>query len=327
MAIKTTLTCVLLLHHEKVEAQFPDHRLVSTMYDSLDTAGATQQQMEMWISCVNQDFIQQNGQYLNGSALVGDAAHHSIHEMLHQMARGMAGQTQMLVNVLRELQTLNGKVNGFERKFEEHLARTLNQQTNHNNELRAPQQQQQEQPLDNHDEDRLDQRLPPELTESASKMKISSLFFIFYASQFMLIETRPNSPERRRLSDMTRTITFMKRFLPDGSVITRRPNNADANEYLTWSRLISRYSQIAEKRIVEFLEQQEIREHWCSTRPRHPRVAGEAIDHDGQQQEEERQRKKRKIMPYFQSIIKKLQAIPETSYPTPTGIQDENMLD
>jgi hypothetical protein len=107
------------------------------------------------------------------------------------------------VNVLRELQTLNGKVNGFERKFEEHLARTLNQQTNHNNELRAPQQQQQEQPLDNHDEDRLDQRLPPELTESASKMKISSLFFIFYASQFMLIETRPNSPERRRLSDMT----------------------------------------------------------------------------------------------------------------------------
>ena len=64
-------------------------------------------------------------------------------------------------------------------------------------------------------------------------------------------------------------VGFMKHFLPDGTVIPARPSiAANALGHLQWNSMISNYSEVAQKGILEFLERVEIRAQWCTTNVR-----------------------------------------------------------
>jgi len=72
------------------------------MFDALRRADITREKMAVWQSHIEQDFIRKNGQYLNGSDL-GDSEYRSNHELLMQLCRGMAGQTEMLVTMAQKI--------------------------------------------------------------------------------------------------------------------------------------------------------------------------------------------------------------------------------
>ena len=87
------------------------------MKDALSIADATREEMEVWQACIEKDFIQQNGQYLNRSSL-GNGEERSTHELLRQMERGIAGQTQMLAALTRKVDELQHKIVHIENKVE-----------------------------------------------------------------------------------------------------------------------------------------------------------------------------------------------------------------
>lgn len=304
-SIKIALTCVLLLHHRKVEATFPNHRLVVSIYEALRISEVTKEKMSVWQSRIEQEFIRKNGQHLNGSHL-GDSEHRSTHELLQQLCRGMAGQTEMLVSLTQKVEVMEKTMENLVQLVRSRLC----EEQNHGLEDGNQEQQQVQQERQQNDNERRE-HLPPEFIGSIADLTISSLLFKYYLSQWMRLQIPANTPERRRQQDFTRMIVFMKRFLPDGSVIPARPNSNNAIDHLQWSNLLASFGQTAQKGILEFLEMPEIRKQWCTTK-----AVGD--DEAGGQP-----KRKRKIEPKFSGIIKKLQRVDENDFPV-TEIVDEN---
>jgi hypothetical protein len=131
----------------------------------------------------------------------------------------------------------------------------------------------------------------PSSLMTEAKLQLNTIFISWYCD--CLYNCVCNWEEQHQLNKIAKVIAFLKRFLPNGTVITERPTTAEL--MITWALSISKLSNIAKSNAIQFLNDQKEQDSSrnCSTR-------------------------KRQLTNSFVSVVKRITQINVEELPSPT---------
>ena len=292
---------VLVMNYRTVRRQYSQSILIQRMNDH----GVTREQLECWCDVLQKEFVRLNARYLPVNAIRDDTSIHafdmktfmdkSIKE--HEETRvQMFQQNQQMVLLMEQNQQIIQLLQEHASSTSQSSRSTIRRNTLITNHFNRN--------ANSTDRDtavlaEVSTHFPPELL-SRKSLPISDFFLRWYKQELYNINCQSDE-ESRSFNLFKNAIRLLKRFLPDNSILEKRPIS-DHTSLRAWLHNLGRLSATIEDRSLAFCEQ-------------HKKPNNNPV-------------RQRKLQPFFEGIYKRLNELSfdrRVQFPTPVGVVDRCM--